>query len=106
MNSHEYAKKVKEAADYLLSRPEFETAGDAWLYLGSFWGDKEGFLGAVRGIGAGKKDYSGSDLKYTVTKGARMYFEVNRDSVCTLVTPAVYECEPLLSPEEEAEVGA
>ena len=37
MKSHEYAEGMKQAAEFLLSRPEFETRLDPWMYLGYYY---------------------------------------------------------------------
>jgi hypothetical protein len=109
VNSHEYAHMLNQLADFLLSRPEFETPnGRKSLYLGSYWDKKEEFLGAVRALGSGKKKWGDHDLDYVVTlpTGIEMYMAVCRSAVCRKVQEEKWECEPLLSPEEEASVGS
>ena len=103
MKSHEYAKQVIQAAEFILSRPEFEAeTTSTTLYLGCFW-DKALFLAAVRALGTGKKEYSGTELRYAVEDhGAKMTMTIPRDKVCRKVQEAKWECEPLLTPEEEA----
>jgi len=56
----------------------------------------------VRAIGAGKKEYSGTDLRYVAKYGAEISMTIPRDQVCRKVQEAKWECEPLLTPEEEA----
>jgi hypothetical protein len=106
--SHAYAKALIEAANYLLDKPEFdtETAGP-YIYLGHFW-TKEKFLKAAKALGSFSKEYNDASLKIKneLPMGAQVYMEVSRDKVCRLVQEAKYECEPLLSPEEEAELDA
>lgn len=103
MKSHEYAKQVIQAAEFIMSRPEFEAkCSSATLYLGWFW-DKAPFLAAARALGTGKKEYSGTDLSYTVEDhGAKITMSIHRDKVCRKVQEIKWECEPLLTPEEEA----
>lgn len=107
-NSHEYARALQQAAEFLLSKPEFttETSGP-YIYLGIFY-DKEPFLKATRSLGALTKEYTTTQLKVKreLPLGARVYFEIGRDKVCRLVQEAKWECEPILSPEEDASVGA
>ena len=107
MKSHAYAKAIIQAAEFILSQPEFEVESDKpSLYLGWYW-SKELFLAAVRALGAGKKEYSGSDLKYTTNAhGANVWLTIPRDKVCRKVQEAKWECEPLLSTEEEATLEA
>ena len=102
MKSHAYARAVIQAAEYILSKPEFDMeTTQPRLYIGWFW-DKELFLAAVRALGEGKKEYSGTDLRYCVTHGAEITCTIPRDKVCRKVQEAKWECEALLSPEEEA----
>ena len=106
MKSHAYAKAIIQAAEFILSQPEFDTETEQpRLYIGWFW-SKEPFLAAVRALGAGKKEYSGSDLRYSVVHGAEITCTIPRDKVCRKVQEAKWECEPLLSPEEEATLEA
>jgi hypothetical protein len=106
MTSHEYAQKLKIAAEFFLSKPEFKIRNSPILFS-SYWSDKEAFLAAVKALGSGEKKYEGESLKFivTITEGLTFDVEVSRSAVCRLVKPAqpaVYDCEPLLSQEEEA----
>jgi len=105
MTSHEFAVEIQEAADYLLSRPEFDVATRrTTLYLGWYYDEKEKFLAAVKALGPGKKKYTSSDVEYHVKQGADIQISVNRSTVCRKVQEEMWECEPLLSPEEEAQL--
>jgi hypothetical protein len=109
MTSHEYAKKLRIAADFFLSKPEFKLRNSPLLFA-SYWADKDGFLAAVKALGKGEKKYEGESLKFIVTVAPDLTFdvEVSRSAVCRLVKPAQpaeYECEPLLSQEEESSLG-
>jgi hypothetical protein len=103
MKSHEYAQKLKETAEYLLSKPEFKVSYTT-IYFGHYW-DKDEFLTAVRALGAGTKKYSDADLTFSPASPSPIYLSINRSTVCKLVRQAEYECELLLSQEEEAEIG-
>lgn len=99
MRSHEYAQKLHEIATFLESKPEFETGATPRLSF-YFWFDKENFLAAVRALGSGKKVFSGSDFRYEVS-AAPISAVISRDKVCRKVRDEEWECEPLLSPQEE-----
>ena len=115
MTSHEYAHKLNALADFLLSRPVFDLPTyqkgiDQWL---SYFSNKDGFLAAFRALSPGKKEYTEGqygELKFTpdgVDEKLGWFIKVSRSVVCTLVKPAqpaVYDCEPLLSAAEEAEM--
>jgi len=110
MTSHEYAQKLKAAAEFFLSRPAFKVR-NAPLLFSSYWSDKDGFLAAVKALGKGEKKYDGESLKFVVTiePGVTFDVEVSRSAGCRLVKPAqpaVYDCEPLLTQEEESNLGA
>ncbi len=104
MNSHLYANKMKEIADFLLSRPEFETAHACTIYQW-YWSKKDDFLGAVKALGAGKKEWKTDDLYFVPEGCPEITTVVQRSAICRLVRPAEYDCEPLLSQEEEASIG-
>jgi hypothetical protein len=115
MTSRDYAVALREAADALDARPEFELP----RYVGSnfrienfyYYEDKDRFLAAMRALGAGTKtqddNYGSPVLRFTIPNG-RLSLSVSRDRVCRLVKPAQpaeYDCQPLLSPEESEQVG-
>ena len=104
MQSHELAQELHKQADYLLGRPEFPIAGSATKFL-CYW-DKVSFLAAVRALEPCTKEYKGDDLDITITNCPSIKLSIPRNNVCKLVTPAVYDCEPLLSPEEEQSLSA
>ena len=53
--------------------------------------------------------YEGTELKLKYTAGGlNIQAYIERDKVCTLITPAqpaVYDCTPILSQAEEAQLG-
>ena len=108
MTSHEYAVKLKELAELLLSKPEFSTpyserTAYTCLY---YWSDKANFLEAVKALGSGKKEWGKTDLTYVPAYTNMLQIKVMRNAVCRLVREAEYDCEPLLSQAEEEQVGA
>lgn len=96
--------------DFIKEHPElpFPKHGASiynWYYLG---GDKDEFLAAVRSLGSFEKTIIDSGNKLRVTKAfgeSKIYFEIPRSVVCRKVRVMKevddYECDPLLSPEEE-----
>lgn|SRR5215831_11399992 len=116
MTSHEYAVKLLEVVRLLQTSAEFEMPVYTKTYVENhgidhirYYADKELFLKAVRAVGSGKK-IAGEDDSFTFAAAdGLLRLSVNRDAVCRLVKPAVpaeYECEPLLSQAEEAEISA
>lgn len=113
--SRTLALNLRKLADWLDSKPEFPVmdvvAGPPYQ---SYHGNKDAFIAAVRAIGSGTKGKGVLDsyLRFeanTCPEGTEYSLQVNRESVCTLIKPAqpaVYDCEPLLSQAEEAEIGA
>ena len=106
MNSHEYANKLKELAEFLLSRPEFETSTDRGPSIYQYFWSKEPFLAAVKALGAGTKEYDSTDLNYSPAAFPYMKVSISRTKVCRKVQEEKWECEPLLSQEEEMQIGA
>lgn len=106
MTSHEYAKRQKEIAEFLLSRPEFDVNGAGPLEFFSYY-DKEKFLAAVRAVGSGAKnlDASSTEVRFIPTGFPEVHISVPRNLVCRKVQEAVYECEPFLSADEVASLG-
>lgn len=115
MTSHEYAKKLHELAERLESRPEFKLPYYQENYIlehgidnFSYHSDKTGFLEAVKAVGSGTKKVGDKwDFTFLALDGL-LRLTVARSAVCRLVKPAQpaeYECEPLLSQEEESSLG-
>jgi hypothetical protein len=113
MTSHEYANKLKALAEWLLSKPEVDAHTDHVRESFWYWSAKEPFLAAVRALKPGRKEYgegTNADalaLKFYpagVPEGVDFYLRINRSAMCRLIQEAKYECEPLLSPEEEAQI--
>lgn len=112
MTNIELALKLQALSVHLQEQPEVEI-GPVVLSCESVI-SKENFLALVktmpRPISKRYTDY----FLWVETKDAErnersdvmpLSFAINRETVCRLVQPAVkavYECDPLLSPEEEA----
>lgn len=114
-NTRVFATNLRKLADWLDSKPEFHVERTvAELPRTCFYSEKQGFLEAIRAIGSGVKG-EGLFPEYlmftsnTTPEGVKVSVEVNRDAVCKLIKPAQtipaeYDCEPLLSQAEEAEL--
>jgi hypothetical protein len=111
MTSHEYAEKLYAVASMLNRSPEFQLPAYMDNYVEEYGVDrllfhshKDLFLAAVRAIGNGKKSGNGTDFEFIYSG---LHLVADRSAVCRIVTPAVpavYDCLPLLSPEEEAQI--
>lgn len=104
MTSHEAANKLSEMAEFLRSKPEFEIGRALTIYR-HFW-EKESFLAAVKALGSGEKVYDSTDLNFVPAGCPDINISISRNKVCRKVQEEKWECEPLLSQEEEASVGA
>ena len=99
-------------ADYLQHHPEF--AMDYPTMHIYFWYEKEQFLSAVKAAGTGKKimpteNYQKDYFYFVPAQPTDIDFKfvTQRNTVCRMVRPAIeaeYDCEPLLSQAEAAEV--
>lgn len=113
MNSHEYAGKLRELAAQLEAAPSFKLPNystDHYRNSGlenlRYYEEKEPFLAAVRAIGKGRKVVDDRYYNFVVADGL-LHLSVNREAVCRIVKPAQpaeYDCEPLLSQAEEAQL--
>lgn len=113
MTSREYANRLRVIADVLEASPEFTLPNysdshykDHGIDNLRFYDEKEPFLAAVRAIGNGRKVVDERYYNFVVADGL-LHISVNREAVCRIVKPAQvaeYECEPLLSQAEEAQL--
>lgn len=101
--SHDYARRLQEQAAFLLGKPEFKTESSPHAFFW-YYGDKEGFLGAVKAVGSGKKEFTNDEVKFRPVGFPEITIYANRNSVCKKVQEAVWECEPLLSAAEEEQI--
>jgi hypothetical protein len=96
---------MQATAEFLLSRPEFNTPSDSHsLYLGRYW-EEEGknmLITMVKAVGAIKKEYSGSDLHIHLQTPLAIWTCIDRDKVCRKVQEEKWECELLLTAEDDA----
>lgn len=103
MTSHELAHAMIATAEFLLAHDSFNTPSPSHsLYLGSFWDDKESLIAMVRAVGNVTKSYSQHDLEVRTKTPVEIWTRISRDKVCRKIQDAKYECEPLLTPDDEA----
>lgn len=106
MTSHEYAQRLKEIADFLLSRPAFATA-NAPMALQMYY-DKDKFMAAALSLGSGKKKFTDgqwAEVKFCPDGYPEIMLSIPRDKVCRKIQDVVWDCEPFLSAAEEASLG-
>ena len=103
--SHELAKKLQDTATRLKSLPDVDVHVERPKVLISFYGNsnKEAFIAAVRALKPGVKRIDKEYVNFT-PNGTILELYINREAVCRKVQDVKYECEPLLSPQEEAEI--
>jgi hypothetical protein len=108
MNSHKYAEELKAVAAFLLSKPDVPVGYSEdhvpSIYL-SYSSDKERFLEAARAFGSGQKSYDEWNLNFTPKGCLLLKMMVSRSAVCRKVQEEKWECEPLLSDEEESSIA-
>lgn len=116
MTSHDLARVLRGMADLLDSKPVFPMPS----YYGNsnlsrfgklrYFGEKDAFIAAAKALGTFTKKYTADELIIScpANGGGEITLEIERNAVCRIVKPAQpaeYECDPLLSPEEDAEIG-
>jgi hypothetical protein len=101
--THDWARDLQRTAEFLLSREAIEI-GVIPETRGWFWSEKQPFIALVRATMPGRKETSNDYISF-IPAGANLQFTINRSVVCRRLNPE-YECEPLLSPEEDAEMEA
>lgn len=104
--SHDYARDLQKMADWLLTRPAFETGGYSRGHHYFRFYEKDQFVDAAKSLGTGKKQFTADEISFKVELPfGSINIEAPRNIVCRLVRPAEYECDPFLSPEEEKSLG-
>lgn len=108
MNSREIAASLRKLAD------AYDV--DAYLMppsLNVFCSTKEQVVGLIKAIGGkfdkdmGRDDDQYASIKYMSLTIPGFTIWIDRSKVCKLVRhPIEWDCEPLLSPEDEAEIEA
>ena len=110
MKTREVATLLRNFADFLDSRPEFNTESvvsamqhypeelGLYTHIG-FW-DKDKFVAAVKAIGSSTKAYTDGDYPTLVVtaNGFPIELSISRDKVCKKTV--TFDCEPLFSEEE------
>ena len=104
--THEIACHLKQLADDLLARPEYETnrVCDV-IYLG-YSSLKHDFLQFATHLQPCRKEFSDAEFRLSFGSGpTKLVLFGPRETVCRLVRPAEYDCVPLLSDEELMQIG-
>lgn len=110
MNTRKYAEKLRELAAWLDSRPEFATDSEPMFYMR--YHAKPQFMAAVAALKPGIKKYTDGgypEVEFHPTSApSDCYIKIvaPRDIACRKIQEEKWECEPLLSPKEEASIGA
>jgi hypothetical protein len=102
--SHDWARELQETALFLLSKDEVEI-GSIPITRFTIYSEKEPFLRLVRALKPGKKKTTQYYITFYPTGNKSLELAINRDSMCKRLNPE-YECTPLLSKEEDAEMEA
>ena len=106
MTSHEYADTLDAMAKVLRDRPAFPVPDNMKTTWMPYYGDKEGFIAAVRALGAGRKELDENYYAfYPACFDGTLRVYADRSAVCRKVQDVKWECEPLLSDEEAASIG-
>ena len=115
MTSHALATDLAKMAEHLKQQPDLEI-GTFYLTNESYNTTGEQFKTIAKSFPkplrkrVTSSSTGSSDITLESPKevtGFTLYFRVPQNKVCRVVTPArpaVYDCEPLLTPEEEAEL--
>ena len=104
MTTHDWARDMQKTAEFLLSRPEVKVGDKKPINFVAFYGEKEAFVNVVRAMVPGRKSIDEWNVTFTPKGYINFFIQINRSAVCRKVQDVKYECEPLLSPEEEAEL--
>lgn len=106
------AAELRQLADSLDRNPE-ASIPQGWLSFSRDWGkdDKDKFLNVCRLMPRpATKKYTETSVTLThATKNLNIYATIDRSEVCEIIEPAraaVYNCSPILSAEEDAELEA
>lgn len=105
--SHDYAKNLQLMAEWLLSHDAFQLPGHSYASGHHYFHfcDKEPFLACAKSLGSFKKDFTDSAIKLNVELPfGDVAVEAPRNLVCRMVRAAEYDCEPLLSPDDEKQL--
>lgn len=109
MKASEVATKLRVLADSLDHVPEAEIS--CYLNLSPLMGDKETFVSVARALPRPLKKtilYGDSEYSDFRLSGDGFFWTIPRSKFCKIIEPAkpaVYNCPPILSEEEEAALG-
>jgi len=103
--SHDWARELQKTAAFLLSKPEIDLKQSIPDTVCTFYGEnqKDSFLNLVRASKPGSKHTGEYYVTFRPKNNNTLQFSINRDVICKRLNP-VYECTPLLSKEEDAEM--
>jgi hypothetical protein len=104
----EVAAELRRVAGALEQEPEAELTQPSLTFFS--WDQKAQFFNAVKLLPRpmDKESKDGYIKVKHEAPGLRFEASIRQEKVCTLVEPAkpaVYKCEPLLSPEEEEQIA-
>lgn len=104
--SHDYAKALQQAAEFFLSRPAFDIDSPRAYSFSYFrFHKKELFIAAVKALGSGTKGGDDKNIEFLVRTGdVEITVSAPRNTLCRLIRPAEYDCDPFLSDAEQAEL--
>lgn len=100
--SHDWARELQKTAEFLLSKEEVEI-GEVPNVRFYEYGQKENFVKLVRALKPGKKTTNEYYIDFFPSGAEHLELSVTRDLMCKRLNPE-YECTPLLSVEEDAEM--
>ena len=106
----EVAAELRKLADGLDEQPDAPITKPYIYFTHLGDGEKSAFIALARSFPRPfEKVYKNDDLRLEyVNRAMDLTARINRDAVCRIVEPAKpakYECEPLLSAEEENDLG-
>lgn len=99
-NTREASTWLRTIADFLDSRPEFNLEHYSPEVFHFY--DKDTFVAAAKALGNANKNVDDGEYAYfrLVSTASPVTLTISRDKVCT--KKVVYNCEPLFSPEDIA----
>jgi hypothetical protein len=104
--ANEVATELRKLADALDKSPDVKLIRPFIFFTHYGESEKESFLAVAKALPRPfTKEYKDNDVRLEYeSRGVNIFVKINQSAICRLVTPArpaEYECEPLLSLEEE-----